>query len=166
MKQIKKGLSAAGKTRRPGHGPREPSCAWLKGLQRPVSLKRFDCASTYEPVGEEVQLINCNPHYAHVRFPGGKALYPSVISLLVVIAHVNDFTRTSSNEDNGVHAPPLSDLHTPPLNDIGDNIDHTPVSPPCPGTAPASPDTYDPSISDLARLQQRTRPYILRNRQA
>ncbi|GAA47826.1 hypothetical protein CLF_100847 [Clonorchis sinensis] len=140
---------------------------WLT-IPGPVLLKRFDRASKYEPVVEEVELINCNPHYAHVRFPGGKEGTVSVRHLAPSgdRTHVNDFTRTSSSEDNGVHTPPLSDLHTPPLNNIEDNIDHTSVSPPCPGDAPASPETYDPSISDLARLQQRTRPYILRNREA
>ena len=37
----------------------------------PVLLKRFTCNSKYDPLVEEVELLEANPRYNHVRFSTG-----------------------------------------------------------------------------------------------
>ncbi|KAA3678915.1 uncharacterized protein DEA37_0012903 [Paragonimus westermani] len=38
----------------------------------PVLLKKQQRASKYDPVVKKVELLDCNPQYAHVRLPNGK----------------------------------------------------------------------------------------------
>ena len=37
----------------------------------PMLLKRFNRNSKYDPLVEEVELLEANPRYTHVRFPNG-----------------------------------------------------------------------------------------------
>ena len=58
-----------GYRRRTASGQSIPSWLCEPG---PVLLKRHVRASKYDPAVEPVELIEANPHYAHVRFPNGR----------------------------------------------------------------------------------------------
>ena len=45
--------------------------SWL-ATPGPVLLRRHVKSSNYEPLTDEVELIEANPQYAHIRFPDGK----------------------------------------------------------------------------------------------
>lgn len=56
-----------GFARRSSHGLSIPS--WLN---HPVLKKRHVRQSKYDPLVNEVELIEANPNYAHIRYPNGK----------------------------------------------------------------------------------------------
>ena len=45
---------------------------WLTTPGAKVLMKRHDRNSKYEPLTEQVELVNCNPQYAQVRLPDGR----------------------------------------------------------------------------------------------
>ena len=55
--------------RRSTSGSSIPSCLVTPG---PVLIKRHVRSSKFDPLTEEVHLIEANPQYAHVRYPDGK----------------------------------------------------------------------------------------------
>ncbi|GAA47282.1 hypothetical protein CLF_100170 [Clonorchis sinensis] len=97
---------------------------WLT-TPRSVLLKKFDDASKYEPMAKEVEIINCNSHYTHVRFPAGKEGIVSVRHLAPRGDHtfVNESTRTSFSECDDAHKPLLPDSHAPELSNFGGLLD-------------------------------------------
>lgn len=64
--------------RRSGTGTALPS--WLLNPGT-VLLRRFVRQSKYEPFVDEVELIEANPQYAHVRFPDGRESTVSIKDL-------------------------------------------------------------------------------------
>ena len=45
--------------------------SWL-ATPGPIILRRHVKSSKYEPLTDEVELIEANPQYAYIRFPDGK----------------------------------------------------------------------------------------------
>ena len=45
--------------------------SWLT-IPGPILIKRHARSSKFEPLVDEVELIEANPQYAHVRYPDGK----------------------------------------------------------------------------------------------
>ena len=56
-------------SRRSTNGSSLPT--WLT-IPGPVLLKRMARQSKYEPLVDEVELVSCNPQYAHIRLPDSK----------------------------------------------------------------------------------------------
>ena len=54
----------------------------------PVFLKRHVRNSKYEPLVDEVDLLEANPDYAHVRFPNGRETTVSIRHLAPVGSEV------------------------------------------------------------------------------
>ena len=57
-----------------------PPCSWLAAPGK-VLLKRHVRRSKYEPLVDEVDVLDVNPRYAHVRLPSGQATTVSVRDL-------------------------------------------------------------------------------------
>ncbi|TGZ72159.1 hypothetical protein CRM22_002267 [Opisthorchis felineus] len=88
-------------------------------------------SSKYHPLVEEVELVNCNPQYACVRFPNGKEETVSLRYLAPKVQNISDFCLTDSIE--GVAAPqdetqshsidpPGGEQFTEQLSEIPENI--------------------------------------------
>ena len=60
-------------------------------------LKRHERNSKYEPLIEKVELLNCNPQYAQVRFDSGRE---STVSLRDLAPFTLDLTQNQTNSDN------------------------------------------------------------------
>ena len=122
---------------------------WLTS-SGPVLLKRHDRSSKYDPIAEEVELLECNPKYAVVRMPGGKEDTVSVRHLAPLPAHQHtypldsmidsDRDETKQTTTEMFDASSESDSQSRPRNTKNAEV--------------------------LLLQQQRTRPYILRNREA
>ncbi|KAA3679524.1 uncharacterized protein DEA37_0000324 [Paragonimus westermani] len=116
-------------------------------LGGPVLLKKQQRASKYDPVVEEVELLDCNPQYAHVRLPNGKEETVSMKHL-----------ATREEPD---------DLGTSEcLADANDLIEATEVGHEmyCNDEAADSPTPTNHEM--LKQKQQRLHPYNLRGREA
>lgn len=125
-----------------------------------VLLKKQQRSSKYDPLVEEVELLECNPYYAHVRFPSGKE---DTVSVSHLAPHGDPH-----------HGPQQPSLLSPvPL--LPDHCDQTTHKFCAPNEAleeannesiPQEPQLASNSdgVEELARRQQRVRPYHLRNR--
>jgi hypothetical protein len=109
----------------------------------PVLMKRNARSSKYDPLVDEVELLECNPQYAHVRLSDGRE---ETVSLRQLAPKPPE---TPSLEHN--LQQPEAHFDTPPV-DITESVQIDP-----------SPDQ---NISELYREQQRLHPYHLRNRDA
>lgn len=107
----------------------------------PVLLRRNSRVSKYEPLVEEVELLECNPEYAHVRLSDGREENVSLRNLapLEPDRSIVEETQESSDQPDSKHRQDVADDNS---NDLTDNADN------------------------LLTQQQRTRPYCLRNREA
>ena len=88
---------------------------WLSS-PGPVLLKRNVRASKYEPLVDTVELLDCNPLYAHVKLPDGKETTVS-LHQLAPIAGENvgiDVLNTPST----IQQPPMSEDSVPVSVDI------------------------------------------------
>ena len=126
---------------------------WLT-VPGPVFLKRVDRSSKYDPLVEEVQIVNCNPQYAQVVHADGKTETVS-IRRLAPVANVEPLTNQ--------HPLPVSNSPQVETSEQPDNANcrdeaEIEVLPPL-----SNPPTtgYD----ELLERQQRTRPYDLRSRE-
>ena len=72
----------------------------------PVYLKRHVRNSKYDPIVDEVQLLEANPRYAHVRLPDGRE---STVSLrhLAPVGDERQFETNHSCNPSSVEAPDL-----------------------------------------------------------
>ena len=105
----------------------------------PILLKRNVRSSKFEPLVEEVELLQSNPQYAHVRFPNGKE---DTVSLRQLAPLPN--TPTSSNTNQSPHSHNISPETNTPTSDPEAPIEH---------------------LSDMYQKQQRVHSYNLRNRE-
>ena len=131
--------------RRSACGQSIPS--WLAS-PGPVLVKSFNRTSKYDPLIEEVELIECNPHYAHIRFKDGKDQTVSIRQL----APAGDANNVQSTQD---HTQSLSADQSSPESAVE-----------LPGEATPSEQNLLDNAQNLVIQQQRTRPYVLRNREA
>ena len=105
-------------------------------------MRNFNPQSKHEPVVHEVDLLDCNPQYAHIRFPSGRESTVSLRHLAPTAVPSDDrvVDDTSINTSRDHEETPMEDgVHNP--------------------SRPSSP-------TPLLELQGRTRPYNLRNREA
>jgi hypothetical protein len=95
-------------TRRSSSGRTIPSWLFKPG---PVYLKRHVRSSKYDPVVDEVELIEANPEYAHVRFPNGRQSTVSIRDIAPlptpVVAEPNQEAVVDADENAN---EPLDDL--------------------------------------------------------
>jgi hypothetical protein len=120
---------------------------WLLS-SKSVLLRRHGRNSKYEPVVQEVELLDCNPEYAHVRIPNGSE---ETVSLRHLAPIEDRQTELSSHHALEQQQPDISMNSNDSPSDIHESI-----------LPSQSPSTYENLISQ----QQRTRPYFLRNREA
>ena len=76
----------------------------------PVYLKRHVRASKYDPLVDEVELLEANPHYAHVRLPDGRE---STVSLRHLAPVGEEREEERQNENSRL-------LPSQPLSESGD----------------------------------------------
>ncbi|GAA51874.1 hypothetical protein CLF_106941, partial [Clonorchis sinensis] len=110
----------------------------------PVLMRRNTRSSKFEPVVEEVELLECNPEYAYVRHSNGTEETVSLRHL----APSADFGCAPASEQQQLQ--PNTDSFIKP--EPSDSASETEMS--------------NPSEHPLVVQQQRTRPYVLRNREA
>ena len=121
---------------------------WLM-VPGPVLYRRNVRSSKYDPIVEEVELIESNPQYAHVRLPDGR-------EETVSLRHLAPSNQT----------PQSANLSSP------EQRDETHTNPPILDTQPSSSDITESVSAPETNLdfylskQQRVRPYDLRNREA
>ena len=72
--------------------------SWLSS-PGPVLLKRHVRNSKYEPLVDQVHLIEANPQYAHVRFPNGRE---STVSIRHLKPTTSDNIENSSTNPQNV----------------------------------------------------------------
>lgn len=142
---------------------------WLSS-PGPVLLKRTVRSSKYDPVMEEVELLNCNPQYAHVRFPDGREDTVSLRYLAPKACIPDASLQSETNQRNclveEVHEHrPLSLLPAP-------HSTNKLVPPPHPESQIEDENSESPEqvnltekCEQLIQAQQRVRPYNLRNRE-
>ena len=144
-------------TRRSSSGTSLPT--WLT-VPGPVLLKRNDRAPKYDPIVEEVELLFCNPQYAHIIRADGKQ---ETVSLRRLAPR------------GGTSSSP-TDTEVPTTNPVENEIQPTPSADPICSQPQASSNTNeDPqsngsadsrTYENLLTKQQRTHPYQLRSREA
>lgn len=131
-------------------GPSLPSWLLTPG---PVLLKRFARSSKYEPLMDQVELLHCNPSYAHVRLANGRE---ETVSLkhLAPVPEDNTEQRSDSIIDDTHLILPESES-TPAI----DTPNHS---------SEAQPTHQQPSTlyPELLQQQRRLHSYNLRNREA
>ena len=135
--------------------------SWLLAADS-VLLKRSVRNSKYDPVVEEVKLLECNPHYAYVRLPSGRE---ETVSIRQLAPFPSSDTAISEDTPNGsgfnqTLPQPTANETPPEAVNLVDDPDVPSVT-----TAPDATSS-DPIHHPLIISQQRTRPYLLRNREA
>lgn len=129
---------------------------WLVNSDK-VYVKRHNRSSKYDQQMEEVDLLECNPNYARIRFADGREDTVSTRHLSPPAEHSDS---PHYNEPIHEQSPiAIKEDILPPITDCsGSNIQNT-----------ESDESMQPSRStsqpSLMELQQRTRPYHLRNRE-
>lgn len=127
--------------------------SWLVASKK-VLLKRSNRPSKYDSMVDEVELIECNPSYARIRFAGGEEDTVSVRHLAPVPAE-----ETKSYQINPSHLTNTEE--TVSLESDVPAQNQTTVEQ-IPNTTP----TQTESLHPLVEKQQRVHPYCLRNREA
>ena len=98
--------------RRTSSGMSLPS--WLSS-PGPVLLRKFVRQSKYEPLVDEVELVEANPQYAHVRFPNGRE---STVSIRDLAPSGNVESTPSSDTTVPSDGPPNSPFHPYPTLEV------------------------------------------------
>ena len=129
--------------RRSATGQSIPS--WLTNSDK-VLLKRFVRNSKYDPLVDEVDLIEANPLYAHIRYPDG---HESTVSL----KHLAPCDSETPHQDQQTLEPDPVQLTTQPSQNFRtDNRETIEATPTAPTLVPSEPD------SGLRRSQRVRRP--------
>ena len=111
----------------------------------PVLLRRFVQPSKTDPLVDEVELVEANPHYAHVRFPDDREDTVSVRDLAPAVRETND-SETEPAETSQEDVP--TNNNTPDATE--------PTDPPS-GDTPASQSQEDNSVSPSNNLRRSQR---------
>ena len=107
-------------TRRSTNGTAVPSWLLTPG---PVLLKRHTRASKYDPVFDEVYLIEANPLYAHVRFQSGRE-DTVAIKHLAPSGHLTPTVQNNSeNVNESCSLPTVNDVEQTCSNAPGNDDD-------------------------------------------
>lgn len=131
-----------------------PSWLTTPGL---VLLRRNVRSSKYDPLVDEVELIDCNPQYACVRFPDGREETVSLHNLAPSGQHQYTVPENTFVKDSSTPPSTQNIVTDFPTQATHDNTD--------------SSHSFQTDITNLPDpspilLQQRTRPYCLRDREA
>ncbi len=120
-----------------------------------VLMRRNVRQSKYEPLVEEVELLECNPQYAHVRHANGRESTVAIRHLAPPGTAVQTPDESCPRETDNVQTP-----STPAETELPES-----ASAPEPDIN-VSPDVRSSTDSgcDHIQKQQRVRPYVLRNR--
>lgn len=111
-----------------------------------VLLKKHVRGSKYDPLVEEVELLECNPDYAHVRYPDGRETTVSVRHLAPRGTESQGHSEQASRPDQSHDQDEDESLPEPPEEAAQSTLDLTPPSPPGMNT-PRSPDQNPTSPS-------------------
>ena len=122
-----------------------------------VLMRKNVRLSKYEPLVEEVELLECNPQYAHVRHANGKESTVSIRHLAPPGAAVQANDESCPSETETFQKENVSDLNVE--TQILDQSSSEPASyVPNANTEPSESGSYH------LQKQQRVRPYELRSR--
>ena len=145
--------------------------AWLS-VPGTVLMRNYVRQSKYDPLVEEVELLECNPQYAHVRYSNGRE---STVATRHLAPAGTSEPRQNRNGPE-INEPPLS---TSPPDCPTETANQDPTSENLPDVScPQSSETTTPEtptdtggadpvrVHDIAVKQQRLHPYNLRNRVA
>ena len=83
--------------------------SWLTNPGR-VLIKNFNRQSKFDPLVEEVELVEANPEYAHIRYPSGRE---STISLRHLAPITGEGSRPSQEGSNETPPNDISNIFTP-----------------------------------------------------
>ena len=129
--------------------------SWLTAPGRAL-LKNHTRCSKYDPLVEEVNLIDCSPQYAVVRHSSGREQTVSLRDLAPIAEDSSE--RLSQRFDTTSNIKTTLELeHTTPTIEIPELIE--------PSQLENSNDLTE-NVEHLITQQQRTRPYNLRNHEA
>lgn len=130
---------------------------WLTS-SRKVYLKRNVRVSKYDPLVDEVELMHCNPYYAHVRFPDGREDTVSIRQLAP-----KDIAPDVQLRQHGDNSESIEQSLSPSTDPNTCDTD-----PSC--SEPYTDQSVDSHTIDNLEThlhkQQRVHPYQLRNRDA
>jgi hypothetical protein len=121
----------------------------------PVLLKKNLRSSKYDPLVEEVELLDCNPHYALIRLPGGREETVSVRQLAPAGNDSPSVIQDNELQDLPVNSTPETECNTPSITESSE----------CNAEKQTAIPVVADNIESLYNQQQRTRPYFLRNRE-
>jgi hypothetical protein len=144
--------------RRSTNGTSIPS--WLS-VPGPVYLKRTDRTSKYDPLVEEVQLVKCDPLYAHIVHSDGRNECVSLRRLAPKHGELSDTSTESAQFPTTVAEEPL-DSDVSNTGSVKRDADELNI----PESLTNQFDTSSNLYADLLHTQNRTHPYNLRNREA
>lgn len=126
----------------------------------PVFLKHVERNSKYDPLVEEVQLVSCNPQYAHIIRADGKSETVSLRRLAPGNIEQRSDVLLDSPSEPVAHQADYSDVPSEP-----NNVEQLePIVTPDPLSS--NHNSQIPNYMDILEKQQRVHPYNLRNRQA
>ena len=112
-------------SRRSMFGPSIPT--WLTDANSKVLLRRHVRASKYEPLVDEVELLEANHQYAHIRYPDGRE---STVSTRHLAPAGDVIERDSSSVSVHDHMAELESPSSPRHNDNSDPKQDTPYDSP------------------------------------
>ena len=115
----------------------------------PVFLRNYKRTSKYQPLVDEVDLVEANPNYAKIRYRDGRESNVSIRDLAPVGSNIGDIplesTTTTMNENVSTEVPLQSDS----INDDQIDIDLPVLSEQNPDSSIDRPDNFNvPFVSD------------------
>lgn len=119
--------------------------SWLVRADK-VLLRKQNRASKYDSLVEEVELLECNPTYARIRFQDGRE---DNVSLRNLAPTAEKSVNPSVDETTKIACPNEQLRADEPLTP--DSIEN---------------DSTKEQYGSMLQKQQRTHPYVLRNREA
>ena len=120
----------------------------------PVLLRRHNRASKYDPLVEEVELLQCNPQYAVVRLSDGREDTVALRHLAPVGEEAPEDQVPPSTTDQPTQNSTPEHTDTPTTVQLEEDVNSLP-----------NDGIESQNVDELIKLQQRTRPYALRNRE-
>ena len=151
--------------------------SWLSSPGR-VLMRRNVRSSKYDPLVDEVELLDCNPMYAHVRLQDGRETTVSLHQLAPVgFNHdPNQTVSYDSSDSLTIPSPRLSDPSTNAPESLCEHLDPSSQTDTMSSDESSLVDTSPPEMdttpheNSLSKNRSvpfiRTRPYNLRNREA
>ena len=140
--------------------------SWLVDANK-VLLRKQNRSSKYDPLVEEVDLLECNPTYARVRLQDGREDTVSLRNLAPAVEDIHFLEPTPDLEIETEKPTPDFEIETE--NDENLSTEETPTVPNTLEPFHNEEYTVEPSAGQyksILQKQQRVHPYNLRNREA